>query len=188
MFQVQMQFVNAMLEMTTQCAKAYGTLLEGQMQAMAAISGEGHSPADARKAAFDMPRAPKAGQSWYRAPQENPVLAFWDEVLRPWRVQWPAGAAMPGSMGGGMADGMMALSALAFGPWLSLWSNMAPGVAPDGKSFSPAGAAWNWQPASVPTGSASSHLATAKVVFPDKTEVTISFPFMPPFFGVISSR
>ena len=39
---------------------------------------------------YFMPEMPAAGCSWYRPPYEHPVLAFWDEALRPWRTFVPA--------------------------------------------------------------------------------------------------
>lgn len=60
------------------------------------------------RALVTMPEIPSRTRSWYRPPIQNPVLEFWDDVLRPWRTFMPAPDAprlpFPGMPGNAFAS------------------------------------------------------------------------------------
>lgn len=92
-----------------------------------------------------LPEIPKQGSSWYRPPYEHPVLAFWDQALRPWRTFLPASGFV--------------------NPWMAL-----------GNLQQYMNTGWTTAPI-MPANADKSSFVLAKVVFPDRTEVTFYIPF-----------
>lgn len=91
-----------------------------------------------------LPEIPPKGSSWYQAPYEHPVLAFWDQALRPWRTFVPASGSVA--------------------PWMAVG---------DLQQCANTG----WTTPTMPAKADKSSFEFAKVVFPDRTEVTFYIPF-----------
>lgn len=180
-----MQVLNATTQTVRAYADAYASLLEAQLALTGAVltpdqrdrnaGPDADEASDAKRwsAAAELPKMPKPGASWYRPPYENPALAFWDEMLRPWRTFVPA--AWPATTPFATANPFASAPHLSmFSAWFDLWSQAlttmsggAPGM-----------------PGSAAQSSPFPGVALARVIFPDDTEVTITIPCMPPFFGL----
>lgn len=102
-FEFQLAMFQSMTEMTQSLSSNYAKALDDVWGA-ATTAKPGGSAAksaapcdkDAASAASDkmaMPKIPQSGRSWYKPPSENPVLVFWDEMLKPWRTMMPGGNA-----------------------------------------------------------------------------------------------
>ena len=139
-----------------------------------------------------LPELPAQGRSWYRAPVENPVLAFWDTMLRPWRTHTSAagmpmmGAAFGAWPGSGPHNALSSPMMLndAFAPMFAAWQDM-------GRAMTDGGATTNSHPAKGPRTAATSEdeawksmvayhsdagMAVARVFFPDHTTVSVEVP------------
>lgn len=122
MFDLQFKLLAAMTDLSTNYvgmladAAKTETTSEPAADDDRAERGTAEAPAEAPQ--FPLPELPKAGGSWYQAPFENPMLAYWDEMTRPWRTY----SASP-----------MGLSA-PFGSWPSV-PGMQPPFATFGNQF-----------------------------------------------------
>lgn len=127
MFDLQLKLLAAMTDLSTNyvgmLADAANTETTSEPAADDDRAERRTSEASAEAPRFSLPDLPKTGGSWYQAPFENPVLAYWDEMTRPWRTY----SASP-----------MGLSA-PFGGWPSL-----PGMQPPFATF---GNHFRWPPA-----------------------------------------
>lgn len=148
-FEHQLAMFQSMAEMTQSLSGTYAKTLEDVWGLAASAKPDGSpkeaqarggppcsdEPADAKSRKFALPQVPQEGRSWYKPPTENPVLVFWDEMLKPWRTMMP-GAAQP--------------SALAMGPVAVFGMMSAPGLAgftwPSGPFAMPGLADWSHQP------------------------------------------
>ena len=196
MYETQSQMWNVMMGAATSFAAAWTSAAETNL----ALQREflrtwSDDPPDQRQSNADQPaftafEFPKQGRSWYRAPFEHPVLAFWDQMLQPWRTYWPGTLfhqmpIQPSAFGvdPGRSPSIEAMNvALSFAPWMSYWAD--PFANPQ----------WSFQPLHSPqNGTAESAanstpqvmagFAIAKVRFADDTEVTMTIPLIAPFFA-----
>ncbi|HUS95792.1 MAG TPA: hypothetical protein VMX97_03530, partial [Hyphomicrobiaceae bacterium] len=97
MFDLQLQLFHASTKAASDLGDAYVTALKDAFEALPTeqAAEPQDSPSEATvsqaDAAFELPKVPQPGGSWYRPPYENPVVAFWDELLKPWQAISPAG-------------------------------------------------------------------------------------------------
>ena len=198
MYEKQTQVWNVMMGAATSFAAAWTTAAESnlalQRELLRTWSDDPpeQRERDEEQPAFSAFEFPKQGRSWYRAPFEHPVLAFWDQMLQPWRTYWPGAFyyQMPVQPSGfgldlGRSTGTEAMNvALSFAPWMSYWADAV------------ANPQWSFQPlrslqegTSEPAANSPSELmagfATAKVRFADDTEVTMTIPLISPFFASV---
>ncbi|MGI9524894.1 MAG: hypothetical protein ACR2PG_24960 [Hyphomicrobiaceae bacterium] len=200
MLHLQLQFWNTLSESTVAYLDAYVSAMEAHANAQAAAvamhfdaidgscdSSHARSDATTSAAVFKMPEVPRSGKSWYRAPIENPTLAFWDAMWRPWRTYqthdvWTNMTGMT-SMAplNWLRNLQSGPSAFAFGSMSEMWANGFPTAT---------NAASLWQSPSdmvtIRSKRASSvgsqqfeppfGFAVATVRFPDATEVTMTVP------------
>ncbi|MGI9409934.1 MAG: hypothetical protein ACR2OV_07660, partial [Hyphomicrobiaceae bacterium] len=171
------------------CTSAVEANLTMQREALRTWSeaGEEQRDADAEEPSFTAFEFPKQGRSWYRAPYEHPLLAFWDQMLQPWRTFLPGASMFPTpeqasvfGLGPNRVPGFDAMGvALSFAPWTNYWAG----------AFS--NPLWSFQ---LPENSSTEQyaiterrampgFAIAKVRFADDTEVTMTIPLMAPFFA-----
>ena len=185
MYSLHLKYLSTMADMALSCSQAYTTAMSAHLEMAAktmASAADATKPADPKAGPFTIPEFPQPGQSWYRAPQENPFLAFWDDMLKPWRTYatngWPGIAtyAPPHAH-----EGMQA--AFAFAQWLQQWGDMVSHAA---NAMSQV----NHMPGEVSSGAAVQRpehtampVAEAKIRFPDNTEVTITIPYLPVIFA-----
>lgn len=184
MFDLQMKMLAAMTEFSTACA---AQMLEGPQSIAGTASGEKDAGRDRRTQAMALPEIPTTGRSWYRAPVENPVLAFWDSMLQPWRTFVPApGAASTGTafaMWPGFSspqtisgpDAMMA----AFAPALAVWQGATASAASSSSTVPTATTPQStdtdaWKTAVAYHSDAG--MAVARVFFPDHATMTVNVP------------
>lgn len=215
MYSLHLKYLSTMADMALTCSQAYTTALNAQLEAAAEATEtaserlrepqQGSAPRSSARQDdppspnpagefFTFPEIPEPGQSWYRAPFENPFLAFWDQMLSPWRTYsasgWPPspfsaaqvhGVMMPGAQSQPF-DGLNV--AFAFAPWLQQWGNLAMHTANAMASAETAiGPAGNTPKGSAAQPGAFATIALAKIRFPDNTEVTISVPYLPLIFA-----
>ncbi len=198
MYEKQTQVWNVMMGAATSFAAAWTTAAESNLALQREIlrtwsdaPPEQREP-DEEQPAFSAFEFPKQGRSWYREPFEHPVLAFWDQMLQPWRTYWPGGLyhqipLQPSgfSVDPGRSVGTEAMNvALSFAPWMSYWADA---VANPQWSFQPLhspreGTA---EPATNSPSSVTAGFATAKVRFADDTEITMTIPLISPFFAAV---
>ncbi len=171
--------------------------------AMAAVAGTREKDQDGK--VISLPRIPESGGSWYRKPYEHPVLVFWEEMFRPWRTHIPGYSGFGGSAGPAASmGGLPGIWATALMPWLRLPGQAGgPGAANPFAHMLPTfplhADAWAWTQAmnrmAAPSAAADGadtappvSFATAKIVFPDDTEVTITLPYFVPVFAAGQNR
>ena len=188
MYNLHLKYLSTMADMALTYSQAYTEAMSANLEAAAKATtgqdaGEPSKNANSKLGYFALPEMPQPGQSWYRAPQENPVLAFWDDMLKPWRTYATNGwSGVPTYMPVQAHENMQAV--FAFAPWLQQWSDLLAHAA----SAMPAptnlqaefGAAAN---GSQHASNSAIPVAQAKIRFPDDTEVTISIPYLPVTFA-----
>ena len=191
MYQFQMQVLNAMTTAAQSFGEAYFAAWKIQAEQFSAAAAQFHpAPRDSvdqakTSEAFQFAEIPASGQSWYRKPFDNPVLAFWQEALRPWQSAWTGAQAWPGLSPASFASPWGSVAQFPFAPWLAFWQAAAEQAARGADIAGMTSSIWSGPQyvSAFPAVSPSSGPTLAKVTFPDQTEVTISLPFAPPFFG-----
>ncbi|MGI9426017.1 MAG: hypothetical protein ACR2PA_22770 [Hyphomicrobiaceae bacterium] len=145
-------------------------------------SSASEQPGDAWRSVFDWPENQTSSRSWYRAPVENPFLAFWDEALRPWRTYTTAGWPMGlDSLNASMAQGAMMHNATDF--WTQAFQAQASMLS---SAFDPGrNGVHTSQPPRAHTPSPWPGFAVARISFPDDTEITITVPCPIPGLGAL---
>jgi hypothetical protein len=127
-FETQLAMFQSMAEMTQSLSGTYAKTLEDVWGLAATAKPDARpgaqagrpeppradKPANAQPQTFALPEIPKSGQSWYKPPTENPVLVFWDEMLKPWRTMMPAG-----DQSAAMTMGPIAVFGMMSGPGLA---------------------------------------------------------------------
>ena len=104
MFDLQFAMLNSMTEMARSFTDACAIPIDGPATESRQVASSpdaevsiGTNPdagsSSERTSAFALPEVPSAGSSWYKAPYENPVLTFWDDMLKPWRTFTPTAAS-----------------------------------------------------------------------------------------------
>ena len=192
MFDLQMQMLSALSETARFYGEAYKATIAAQWSWLDAGAApdpaqnppEPQRPDAAWAAMFDVPsHGQQSTQSWYRAPVENPILAFWDDALRPWRTYtsraWPAPVppfAAPvdptAMMSNITAAWMQALDTHATAMQTAV-STAGDGSASKRAPQSDQGTALRAMPG----------FAVAHILFPDETEMTITIPCPMPGFA-----
>lgn len=116
MLDLQMKMLAAMAEIST----AWTTgMLDSASDGPQGTNRDKPSPDEQRSQAFALPNVPTSGRSWYREPVENPVLAFWDAVLQPWRTYTSPAAFGTAPMGLAMQPLGMPVASFGMGFWPS---------------------------------------------------------------------
>lgn len=124
MFEFQLAMFQSMTEMTQSLSSNYTKTLDEVWGAATSAKADGSAnkaaascdmdAASARSDKMAMPQIPQSGRSWYKPPSENPVLVFWDEMLKPWRTMMPGGNAVNAMSANPIAVfGMMSAPGLA---------------------------------------------------------------------------
>ncbi len=184
MYQMHVQIMGIMADAATSYAHAVSTFWDIQAKTWADLA-----PATATRPAaasevdnpFSLPEIPRNPGSWYRRPYDNPLLGYWDQMLRSWHTTTPSGPFYwPGPLGiVNPADGVS-------GPWaaMNVWPSVLAAAALS-QWWAPT-AHWSTSPTNWLANGRDANLILAKVVFPDKTEVTFTFPALPP--AVINTK
>lgn len=104
MFDLQLKLLAAMTDLSTNyvdmLAGAANTETTSEPAADDDRAERRTSEASPEASRFPLPDLPKAGGSWYQAPFENPMLAYWDEMTRPWRTYSPSPMSLSAPFGG----------------------------------------------------------------------------------------